>query len=106
MNVSLTKPMIKSILAIAALALACVAVSASTTTASNGTAFSSPAAQVSWQNNANMTSHTASEVAAASAKSILGVQSYGFGQPTGTYNCSYDCTRSCTNTCSTNYRCR
>jgi len=98
--------MIKSILAIAALALAAVAVSASTSTASNGTAFSSPAAQISWQNNANMTSHTASEVAAASAKSILGVQSYGYGKPTGTYNCSYDCSRSCTNTCSTNYRCR
>jgi len=106
MNDVLTNPIMKSILAIAALALAAVAVSASTSTASNGTAFSSPAAQVSWQNNANMSSHTASEVAAASAKSILGVQSYGYGQPTGTYHCSYDCSRSCTNTCSTNYRCR
>ena len=97
--------MIKSILAIAALALASVAVSASNSTASNGSSFSSPAAQVSWQTNANM-SADASEVASASAKSILGVQSYGFGKPTGTYNCTNDCTRSCTNTCSTNYRCR
>ncbi len=48
----------------------------------------------------------ASEVATASAKSILGVQSQGYGRPTGTYNCTNDCTRSCTNTCRTNYRCR
>ena len=97
--------MIKSILAIAALALAAVAVCASTSSVNNGTSFSSPAAQVSWQTNANM-SADASEVASASAKSILGVQSQGYGRPTGTYNCTNDCTRSCTNTCSTNFRCR